>query len=174
VAQARAAFATLYERHHQRVRRWLLRWAGWRWEEADDVAQEVFLTVARRAAEFNPLLATFSTWLWRIVRSRYVDQCRRRWHRPQPLLDWEPEEPPVPPSPDSAEVVARIRQCVEALSMSEHQVMVLRVDVELTRPQIAENLGIPIGTVDSRLGSARAHLLDCLGAYGIPLLEDPS
>ena len=86
-----AAFETLYDRHSARVWRYILRSTGDA-AAADDLAQEVWFSVAREAGRYAPRasapdlpLARFTTWLFTLARHRVIDHLRAR--RPQASLD---------------------------------------------------------------------------------------
>lgn len=122
---------------------------------ADDVAQDAFERAFRGLADFNGR-SSFRTWLSRIVLNQAVDFTRGQ-SRLQPL---EPVETPVPEWND-AEAAERDRDlfdAVLALPLERRAAIVLRYWARHTPPEIAEILGIPLGTVHSRLGRALAEL----------------
>jgi RNA polymerase sigma-70 factor (ECF subfamily) len=121
---------------------------------ADDVAQDAFERAFRGLASFNGR-SSFRTWLSRIVVNRAIDLARRE-SRFRPL---EPAE--TAPSGWSHEEVGGDRDlfdAVLALPLERRTAVVLRYWASHTPPEIAEILGVPLGTVHSRLGRALAEL----------------
>jgi RNA polymerase sigma-70 factor, ECF subfamily len=121
---------------------------------ADDVAQEAFERAFRGLASFNGR-SSFRTWLSRIVLNQAIDLARRQ-SRLQPL---EPAETTSPEWSDEDAVRDRdVFDAVLALPLERRTVIVLRYWARHTPPEIAEILGLPLGTVHSRLGRALAEL----------------
>src|SRR5689334_20123685 len=81
----RDAFAEFYERHAPRILGLLVRWLGRRCD-AEDILQETFWQVWRRAADYNPGRSPPEAWLVLIARSRGADFLRQR--RPEAALPW--------------------------------------------------------------------------------------
>jgi len=162
VARARAgdeaAFRWLLARYRARVVRLaahILRRDGESGGEAEDVAQEAFLRAFRRLPSFRGE-GRFSAWLFGIAVRLCLDRRRSaRWTRELP------EEAAPPPSPSSPAGAADTRLLVEALlgrlSPPMRAALVLREMEGLDYDEIAATLGVPVGTVRSRLHSARAQ-----------------
>ena len=125
--------------------------------EAEDVAQEAFLRAFRRLPSFRGE-GRFSAWLFGIVVRLCLDRRRSAWWTHE-----APEEAAPPPSssPASSAEVADTRLLVEALldrlSPPIRAALVLREMEGLDYDEIAATLGIPVGTVRSRLHTARAQ-----------------
>lgn len=138
-------------------------------EEARDVAQEVFLQVYRRLGGFEGR-SSLKTWIYRIV----VNQChnrRRFWHRhgrdKEEPLDERFAAPAAPrdawkASPyeqaRNGERARRVQAALMQLSFEQRSVIVLREVEGLSCEEVAAALGIPDGTVKSRLSRAREAL----------------
>lgn len=121
---------------------------------ADDVAQEAFERAFRGLPDFNGR-SSFRTWLSRIVLNQAIDFARRQ-SRLQPL---EAAETPSPEWSDDDAVRDRdLFDAVLALPLERRTAIVLRYWARHTPPEIAEILGLPLGTVHSRLGRALAEL----------------
>jgi RNA polymerase sigma-70 factor, ECF subfamily len=121
---------------------------------ADDVAQDAFERAFRGLAGFNGR-SSFRTWLSRIVLNQSADLGRRQ-SRLQPL---ESAETIVPEWSDDDAVRDRdLFDAVLALPVERRTVVVLRYWARHTPPEIAEILGVPLGTVHSRLARALAEL----------------
>lgn len=139
-------------------------------EDAEDVAQEVFLTAHRALGEFRGD-AAFSTWLHRIAVTRALNHLNRvgeRLRRASDSID-DPDAVPVAsasPSPlralESRELLRRLKACLEKLPPAFQAVVALRDAESMAYDEIAEVLGIELGTVRSRLARARLALKTCV------------
>jgi RNA polymerase sigma-70 factor (ECF subfamily) len=177
VARARAgdgaAFDALVGRYQDRVFNMALRMRHHR-EDALDTAQEIFLPVYRSIARFEEK-ARFSTWLYRIVVNRCRDELRRRGTvkhtRPRSLDARRPgdeERNPEPASPAASpadhaaarELEGHVEAAVAALPGEAREVLLLRDAEDLSYEEIADVLGVPVGTVRSRLNRARVLVRD--------------
>ncbi len=156
----RKAFIRLFEHFGPRVKSYLRR-LGVNDSEADDLMQEVMLTVWRRAEQFDFRKARASTWIFTITRNKRIDAIRRE-RRPE--LD--PNDPALVPDRDDdpSEAVsanewrAAIRQAIE--EVPEEQARLLRMSFfeDKTHDAIASELDLPLGTVKSRIRLAVAKL----------------
>lgn len=142
--------------------------------DAADATQEALVTVARRIDRFDGRSA-FTTWLYRVTTNACLDELRRRRRQPVPT-DAELDErggSPDPLQPDPGEVTAN-RLALDAALASlppEFRVAVVLRDVAgLDYAEIGDVLGIPPGTVRSRIARGRAHLARqlALGEDGNP------
>ena len=147
------AFAEVYAYFAPRIKGFLMR-GGASAEEAEDLAQDAMVKVLRKARLFDPSKASASTWIFTIARNARIDAIRRA---SKPALD--PEEPALTPeeSPradDMCELTernARIRQALKVLPPDQLEVMRLHFYEDEPHSVIAERLGLPLGTVKSRL-----------------------
>ena len=160
----RAAFASLFDYFAPRVKSYMLR-LGAEPRQAEELAQETLLTVWRKAAAFDPTRAAASTWIFTIARNLRIDALRRE-RRPDPELDPseapEAEPTPTPPwSPPNPRAACRIA----LLSLPAEQAEVIRLSFFSDKPhsEIAAELGLPLGTVKSRMRLAMGRLRDLLG-----------
>ena len=121
--------------------------------EAEDVAQEAFLKAFRRLSSFNGE-GRFSAWLFRIVVRTCLDRHRSaRWEREAPEAA-APTSPSLTADTDTRLLVGAL---LDRLSPPMRAALVLREMEGLDYDEIAQALGIPVGTVRSRLHSARAQ-----------------
>jgi RNA polymerase sigma-70 factor (ECF subfamily) len=163
--QDREAFAELFAYYAPRVKSYLLR-LGADGALAEEIAQDVMVTVWRKASLFDRAQASVSTWIFRIARNRRIDLFRRS---KRPELD--PEEEMILPSgvaaPDARietmETEARVRAAMKDLP--EEQVLLLKLAFYegLSHSEIAARLGAPLGTVKSRIRLAFAKMKARLG-----------
>jgi RNA polymerase sigma factor (sigma-70 family) len=163
--QDRAAFARLFEHFAPRLKAYVRR-LGAPEQKAEDIVQEVMITVWRRAGLYDARHASVGTWIFTIARNKRIDDLRRERH---PEID--PSDPALVPDPqDSAdelviwqEQARRLRDAVGALP--EEQALVLRKNFFEDKPHgvIAQELDLPLGTVKSRARLALAKLRQVLG-----------
>lgn len=155
----REAFATLFGHFAPRVKGYLLR-LGLPDAQAEELAQETMLTVWRRAEQFDPASGGAAAWIFTIARNLRIDAVRR--DRLAPRLELLAEEPPPPPAADAAiEAVQHTDRVRDALArLPAEQAEVVRLSFYDDRPhaEIERELGIPLGTVKSRLRLAMTRL----------------
>jgi RNA polymerase sigma-70 factor (ECF subfamily) len=173
-ARDRAAFAALFDRYAGKVKGFLIR-SGFPASEADEAAQEVMLSVWRRADSYDPARAGGATWIYAIARNRRVDMLRRR--RPEP----DPEDPLFAPEPEpqpEATAAAQdrdraVRAALAALAEDQREALRLAFYDGLSHAEIAAILDAPLGTVKSRIRLAMGRLRAALGyAFAEELLDD--
>lgn len=124
---------------------------------ADEMAQEALLTVWRKARLFDPGRGQASTWIYTIARNVRIDALRRG---PRPTFD--PNDPAfIPEDEPAADVVLerqqdadRLRVAMASLKPDEIKTLRLSFFEDMAHPAIAAALGIPIGTVKSRIRNA--------------------
>jgi RNA polymerase sigma-70 factor (ECF subfamily) len=159
----RAAFAALFAHFAPRVKAYLLR-QGAGPAAAEDLAQEALLNLWRKAHLFDPTKASCATWLFTIARNLRIDAIRRE---KRPELDPEDFMPEAGPAADDglalAEDEVRLRIALKELPADQIQVVELSFFADKPHSQIAAELGIPLGTVKSRLRLAMSRLKRALG-----------
>jgi RNA polymerase sigma-70 factor (ECF subfamily) len=168
----RDARRELFELYRESAYRVALRITG-RNEDALDVTQDSFIRAFERLGDFQGD-ATFRTWLLRIVSNRALDVLRARKVRLAVPIDSPADDDPRAELParegDSApgqelearELGERLRMAIEKLPTEQRSVFALYASGEMTYAQIAEVLGVPLGTVMSRLYHARRKLHELL------------
>ena len=168
------AFEALVGRHEAALVRYFFR-CTWDRARAEDLAQEVFVKLFTHSRGYEPT-AKFTTYMYRVAHNLWVDDCRRRKHeRGQVSLDAEDKEGTslrevvssgADGPRDSArkeEVVDAVISAVESLS-EEHKAVFDLAEVEgLKYAEVAGILGIPEGTVKSRMHAAVRRLRERLG-----------
>lgn len=174
VAGDPAAFDTLVRRHERRVYAIALRYFRVP-AEAEDAAQDAFLTLLRRAETFTGA-STFSTWMYRVTVNTCNDLARKRSRRPQRAVPDVGELADVLPATEdllaTRELRLELREALDRLDPETRMAVVLH-DVEgVPYADIAERLGVKIGTVKSRIHRGHARLAGALagrpGALGEP------
>jgi RNA polymerase sigma-70 factor, ECF subfamily len=157
------ALSRLIERHASDVSRFARRQLGARWTWAEDVTQDVFVTVVRAARRFEGR-STFRTWLFGIALNICRDYLRReRDTAGDEVLAAVPDASLDPLQRlERSERVRRVRTAVRELTPQHRLVLRLREDENMSYDEIARTLGVPLGTVRSRLHNARVTLARAL------------
>lgn len=161
----RAAFGALFGHFAPRVKAYLMR-LGAPASVAEELSQEAMLVVWRKAAYYDPRKSQASTWIFTIARNLRIDAIRRE-ARP----DLHPDEPALTPSqPRGAEETItanqyerRLRDALKTLPPDQAEVVALSFFADKPHGDIGRDLGIPLGTVKSRLRLAMNRLRAALG-----------
>jgi RNA polymerase sigma-70 factor (ECF subfamily) len=163
VAQARDrnAFARLFAYFAPRVKSFLIR-SGLTDAVAEEVTQEVMIAVWRKASYFDPGRGGASTWVFTIARNRRIDRLRRsRLRTTDHFLD-PSDEPDTPPSGEDIALMTErekgVRKALATLSSEQATIVRLSFFSEKPHAEIARELGIPLGTVKSRVRLALNRL----------------
>lgn len=160
VAQTRDrdAFARLFQHFAPRLKAWLMK-GGAADAAAEEFAQEAMLTVWRKADLFDRRVARASTWIFTIARNRRLDALRRDGRVPpaelaQPLVD--PDQPDT--LLEGRQDARRVRRAMAELSPDQAEALRLAFFLDHPHSAIAERLGLPLGTVKSRIRKAMLKL----------------
>jgi RNA polymerase sigma-70 factor (ECF subfamily) len=170
IVNARAeALSELYDRYSRLVFSLALNSVGDA-ATAEEITQDVFLRVWQRARQYRADRGKVSTWLTGITRNRAIDQLRRRGSRPeQHSVAWTDIPPGAEPTVDSPERAAqlamdreRVQAAIAQLPHEQKQVLALAYFQGLTQKQMAEALGLPLGTVKTRIRLGMQKLREAL------------
>lgn len=157
----RPAFAAVYDRLAPRVYGFLLKLLGNR-SEADDVLQETFLQVWNQAARFDPARAGPDGWVLMIARSRAADRLRRRVAAK--IQNGPGDEPTDTAHPgerlERADDARRVSAALARIPPEQGELIRLAFYDGLTHEQIARHLGLPLGTVKTRIRLGMMRLRD--------------
>lgn len=165
----RAAFAALFDHFAPRINAYILR-LGADNGSAEELTQEVMVTLWRKAELFDRTKSSVSTWLYRIARNRRIDAIRR-----DKADRLDPAEPMLLPSgePELDEAVSAMRreEVVRSAmtSLPEEQLALIRLAFfdGLSHSEIADRTRLPLGTVKSRIRLAFTRLRRVLETNGI-------
>ncbi|MCK1390946.1 sigma-70 family RNA polymerase sigma factor [Bradyrhizobium sp. 1] len=161
----REAFKDLFGFYAPRIKTVLMR-GGAAAEIAEDLAQETLIAVWRKAASYDPQKATVSAWIFTIARNLRIDRFRKdqraQLHQVYELMLPAETDPPDVPF-EAVERERRVRAALEGLPQEQVRVVELSFFEGNAHGDIATKLGIPLGTVKSRLRLAMARLRDFLG-----------
>lgn len=149
----RAAFADLFDHFAPRVKAYLMR-SGSNAEAAEELMQEAMLTVWRRAESFDASQASVATWVFTIARNKRIDVYRRN-SRPDvdmndPALVPDPEQQPDDALADQQESGV-LRRAMAELPDEQAEMLRMAFYEDKAHSEIAEETGLPLGTVKSRL-----------------------
>ncbi|OUM02339.1 sigma-70 family RNA polymerase sigma factor [Variovorax sp. JS1663] len=161
-AADRQAFAALFKHFAPRVKAYLML-CGTSEALAEELTQETMVSVWRKAAMFDPVRAGASTWVFTIARNLRVDYLRRQGNHLLADEGQQAEQLPDPlPSLDeqvlAREREARVRGAMSRLSEEQAQILRLSFFEEHPHARIAQELGLPLGTVKSRVRLAIGRL----------------
>ena len=151
--QCRDSFTELFEYFAPRLKSYMMQ-LGTEAGEAEELAQEVMITVWRKAGQFDPEKASASTWIFRIARNRRID-AHRRTRKPEldpddPML--RPEDPEQPDTLLSrADLEETVRRELETLPPEQLELLKAAFYQGLTHSEIAKAFDLPLGTVKSRI-----------------------
>lgn len=156
----RRAFALLFQAFAPRIKAFLMR-SGSDAGMAEEVTQEVMVTVWRRAETYDPAQAGAATWIFTIARNKRIDMIRRE-KRPQV----DPEDPALMPEPleqaddrmEAAQSADRLRHAMATLPEEQREILRMAYFEDKPHSAIAQECGLPLGTVKSRLRLALSRL----------------
>lgn len=154
----RKAFAALFAYYFPRIRAYLIR-SGASQGMAEELAQETMLRVWRKAESFDPNVAAASTWIFVIARNLRTDALRGQ----RPDYEPDPSEEPDPPATGETSILSherrdKVRAALAALSVEQARIIELFYFEDLPHPAISRLLGVPLGTVKSRIRLAIQRL----------------
>lgn len=147
------AFRKLFQAYAPRLKSYMMR-QGADPNTAEELAQETLLTVWRKAGLYSGEKGSATTWIFTIARNLRIDRLRREltWVA---LPDGHDEEPSADALPDELlseqERKVRVQAALANLPADQHEVVSLSYVEGLSHSEIAERLGLPLGTVKSRM-----------------------
>lgn len=156
--QDQSAFAELFDHFAPRVKGFLMK-SGSDASLAEECAQEVLATCWHKAHMFDPARASVATWIFTIARNRKIDVLRKQ-RRPEPEdLVWGPEE-----EPDQADVLVLqqeselLGRAIAELPAAQRELIQKAYFGDLSHSEIADQTGLPLGTIKSRIRLALERL----------------
>ena len=164
------AFAELYERHSRTIYNYLFRRLA-DWSEAEDLTAVVFLEAFRRRRDVVVLEGKVVPWLYGIATNVLRNRRRAVWRHRRLVVQLSEERSnevatDVAERADAAAQMRAVLERVAGLPRRQQEVVALCVWSGLTYEEAAVALGVPVGTVRSRLSRARAALVEPDGASG--------
>lgn len=147
----RVAFGALFDHFAPRLKGFVMR-SGMPSAQAEEIVQEVMLTVWRRAELFDPHRAPVSAWIYQIARNRQIDVIRKE-RRPVPEDLAQEDEG----EPDAGQIMAieqeagQLKQALSKLSPDQRSMVEKAYLGEMTHHEISAQTGLPLGTIKSRI-----------------------
>jgi len=132
---------------------------------AQEVTQDVFLAIWRGAREFDPARGSARTWILSVAHHKSVDAVRRLRRTPTvPLSDTVPSDADVIEAAQARVDAGHVRRALEALSIEQRAAIVLAYYGGYTQQEIAQRLGVPLGTIKTRIRDGLLRLRTVLSA----------
>ncbi len=158
--RSKAAFAELFDFYAPRIKSYMLR-LGASDSEAEELAQDVLVTVWQKAGLYDRKQASVSTWMFRIARNRRID-VQRRQRRPELTADDPMLRPPEIEQPDATLARGQMEVLVRSqlVKLPADQLLLLQAAFYdgLSHSEIARAFNLPLGTVKSRIRLAFLRL----------------
>lgn len=161
-------------RRYQRLVGSLVYRMGVQVEDAEDVVSEIFIKVYENLGRYRPDHA-LSTWIYRIAANHILDyQRRRRRDRGRTELDESLADPGAPASQtfERSEISDRVRRLLPLLDEKYRVALVLNHVEGMNIEEISNVLGLPSGTVKTRLARGRARFAEIVRTHDPSLLEE--
>ena len=152
------AFSNLFSHFAPRIKSFLMK-SGADATTAEECAQDTMVAVWHKAYLFDPTRAAASTWIFTIARNKRIDLARRN-NRPEPEdLPWGSD-----PEPDASDVIMMqqettlLAEAVKNLPSKQRSIVERAFYADLSHQEIAEETGLPLGTIKSRIRLALQRL----------------
>jgi RNA polymerase sigma-70 factor (ECF subfamily) len=168
LTEDRRAFEQLMRRHQGMVRAQLRRLLHGDQARADDLAQETFLLAWRKLDQFRGE-ARFSTWLYRIAYSCFLQARRKRASAAEGGAGDAPDAPILPR--DATDLRIDVERAMQRLSAAEQEVLLHVVQLGLSHDEAAYVLAMPLGTVKSHMNRGKARLRALLADWQVTSQE---
>ncbi len=152
------AFVDLFRHFAPRIKAFLMR-SGADAAMAEECVQEVMTTVWQKAGQFDPTRASVATWVFTIARNRRIDVLRRQ-KRPEPEdLTWGPEaERDQEDQLSLQQESEQLGEAIASLPAKQRELIEKAYFGDLTHSEIADQTGLPLGTIKSRIRLALERL----------------
>ncbi len=162
-----SAFATLYDRTSAKVFG-LVKRVVRDPAQAEEVSQEVYLQVWRQAARFDRAAGSGLAWVLTLAHRRAVDRVRSAQAAADrdvraAELDIAPAHDQVAEAVEERLEAEQVRRCLEGLTQLQRESVTLAYYQGFTYAEVGTTLGVPLGTVKSRMRDGLVRLRDCMG-----------
>jgi RNA polymerase sigma-70 factor, ECF subfamily len=134
--------------------------------QSEEVAQEVLLEIWRTASRFDPDRGSAAAWALTIAHRRAVDRVRTEnacSRREQKAAEPEPAEDDVAETVAAALEHQRVRRCMDGLTGLQRESIKLAYYSGYSYPEVAQLLGVALGTVKTRIRDGLIRMRDCMG-----------
>jgi RNA polymerase sigma-70 factor (ECF subfamily) len=159
------AFRKLFQAYAPRVKSYMMR-QGADANTAEELTQETLLTVWRKAKLYSIDKGSATTWIFTIARNLRIDRLRKEmtWvELPEGRAEQASEDATPDEALDERERRERVQQALAALPADQHEVVSLSYVEGLSHSEIADRLGLPLGTVKSRMRLAYEKIRESVG-----------
>ena len=165
LTQDRDAFASLFATFAPRIKAYMMK-IGSDPASSEEITQETFIRVWRKAGQFDPKKASAVTWIFTIARNLRIDRLRKE-NRPtfdpdDPIFFPETSQTPLE-NIEQSDIVERVKASIGSLPEDQREVVQLSFIEGLSHQEIANAIGLPLGTVKSRLRLSFVKLRHALG-----------
>ena len=165
LTQDRDSFARLFAIFAPRVKAYMMK-VGSDPASSEEITQETFIRVWRKAGQFDPKKASAVTWIFTIARNLRIDRLRKE-NRPtfdpdDPIFIPETSQTPLE-NMEQSTIVERVKLSISGLPEDQREVVQLSFIEGLSHQEIADVIGLPLGTVKSRLRLSFVKLRHALG-----------
>lgn len=168
-SQDRKAFSELFAYFAPRLKSFLIS-GGLSDEKAEETMQETFVTIWRKSASYDSQKAAASTWIFTVARNKKIDLIRKEKRRvidPNDYLAIQPEQKKQIDRVQDIDNAAIIKEVIKDLPKKQSELVLKSYYESKTHQEIADELGLPLGTVKSRLRLAMEKLRRGLDQRGI-------
>jgi RNA polymerase sigma factor (sigma-70 family) len=162
-----ALVAGLYREYHKPLMAYVLRLTAGDRQQAEDVVQETMVRAWRQAGKLDLTEPSLMPWLITVAKRIVIDAQRRKSARPAETGDGMLENTPVPDATDDLLRKVLVTEALRALSRAHREVLSETILRDRTVNEAAEVLGIPVGTVKSRVYYALRALRVVLAERGV-------
>ena len=167
LAGEHGSWETIVRQHHQRLYNLAYRFTG-RFDEAEDLTQEIFMKIYKTLSTYRPGSGALITWMVRVGRNHVIDHYRKRKTERALTGSLEVEYEKAEENParyanpgealEKRELSERVHRALLRISEDLREAVILRDLEELSYEEIADMLNAPLGTVKSRINRGRAEL----------------
>ncbi len=154
-ARDRAAFAALFDHFAPRLKGFIMR-SGTGSGQAEEIVQDVMLTVWRKADQFDPQKAQVAAWVYQIAKNRQIDVLRKE-NRPLPEELKSDAQDSARTDTDAGQILAveqealQLKEAISKLKPDQREMIEKAYLGELTHQEIKAQTGLPLGTIKSRI-----------------------
>jgi RNA polymerase sigma-70 factor, ECF subfamily len=158
------AFNELYHRYGQKLFGYFYKMLWKNKELAEDKVQELFINILKHAGSFDEQ-RSFSTWVYSIASNMCKNEYRAAAVKAKHTIEMETTTTATEREADLQRFRLAVNNCINELAEDKRSLFILRFNEQLTVPQISEVLGVPEGTVKSRLFYLLKEMKTSLGAF---------
>jgi len=162
----RTAFAALFDYYGGRIKSFFMK-QGLNPDVAEELMQEVFVTIWRKASQFDPAKASASTWIYTIARNKRIDFLRKDIKRMEDAVEFLPDREDEAHDPEEKMIQSDLANRIKDImvNLPEEQAVIIKQSyfMGLTHQEIAKRNNIPLGTVKSRMRLAIERLRHAWG-----------